>query len=164
MRVCTPAVSQLCLNPCPAHRLISHCCRESFCTVPAWPSRHPPSTWPSTNSCCWMPAPPPPLTHLSSCWKSMRMARGEHLTGTNLSQTQGGFFLPVCPAVALPDSWPSLHAGGTGWWHCVGGTGFYGICCSISYGPWGLWNPWRTVAQGGDCSLELTFLCAVCKP
>jgi hypothetical protein len=100
----------------PARRLIFHCCSVSSCTVPAWPNRHLPSTWPSTNSCCWTPAPPPLSTRLSSCWKSTRTAKGEHLTGASLSQTHrtGGDpwwplpARPSAPTAALPDSWPGL--------------------------------------------------------
>lgn len=67
------------LSPC---RLTFPCCRGSSCTVPAWPSRPPPSTWPSTSSSCWTPTPPPPSTPRSSFWRSTRMAREGRLTGT----------------------------------------------------------------------------------
>lgn len=70
-------------KPLPApHRLACPCCSGSSCTVPAWQSRRPPSTWPSTSSSCWMPAPLPPATPRSSYRRSTRTARGGHLTGT----------------------------------------------------------------------------------
>ena len=57
------------------------CFRGSCCTVPGWPSRTPLSTWPSTSSCSWTPAPPPQWTPPNSCWTSTRTAREGRQTG-----------------------------------------------------------------------------------
>ncbi|XP_077842847.1 protein CBFA2T3 isoform X14 [Macaca mulatta] len=72
--------------PSPHHRQTCPCCSGSSCTVHAWPSRRPPSTWPSMSSSCWTPAPPPPSTPQSCCWKSMRTARGGRLTENGLDR------------------------------------------------------------------------------
>lgn len=69
-------------TPSPHHRQTCPCCSGNSYTAPAWPSSPLPSTWPSTSSSCWMPMPLPPLIPQSSCSKSMRTARGGHLTGT----------------------------------------------------------------------------------
>lgn len=65
----------------PCRRQTCPCCRGNSCTVPASPSRPPPSTWPSTSSSCWTPTPPPPSTPRSSYWTPTSMARGGPLTG-----------------------------------------------------------------------------------
>lgn len=63
------------------YRLTCRCFRGSCCTVPDWPSRTQPSTWPSMSSFSWTPAPRPRWTPLNSCWMLMRTARDGHQTG-----------------------------------------------------------------------------------
>lgn len=74
-----------CCNPalCLFSRPTSHCCSGSCCTVPALPSKRPPSTWHSTSTSCSTPTPRLPLTPPSCSSRSMAMARGTVQTGEN---------------------------------------------------------------------------------